>query len=124
DVGLFLLDQKSLPTSYRYCLPNKLFEYTMARLPMVVTDLPELRNLVECYRIGFVVNPSDIGAVVERLRSVLHDKALRANLGNNLEEAAQSLSWEAEEDKLIDLYCQLLAGRMTEAPADGGRRSD
>lgn len=47
DVGVFVTASTSL--SYRYCLPNKVFEYAAAKLPMLLGDGPELRRFAQEY---------------------------------------------------------------------------
>lgn len=53
DVGVCLIEPLSL--SYEYALPNKLFETMMARIPVVVTDLPALRRHIEAHPVGLIV---------------------------------------------------------------------
>ncbi|GMV52529.1 MAG: glycosyltransferase [Flavobacteriales bacterium] len=53
DVGLCLVEPVS--ESYRYALPNKLFEYMMARVPVLATDLPALREQLRRIPAGMLV---------------------------------------------------------------------
>src|SRR5262249_9575725 len=60
-----------------YCTPNKLFEFIAVGLPIVATDLPELRRFVAGYRIGSVgdtSSPEKLAALIEALMS--SDEAL------------------------------------------------
>ena len=52
NIGICLIEDLCL--SYKFCLPNKFFEYAMAGLPILVSDLPEMRKLVEEYDCGVV----------------------------------------------------------------------
>lgn len=54
DVGVAYIDNPSL--NDRYCLPNKLFEYIMAGLPVLVNDAPEMKRLVKERGIGVVLS--------------------------------------------------------------------
>jgi glycosyltransferase involved in cell wall biosynthesis len=69
DVGLCLIEPLSL--SYEYALPNKLFEYMNARIPSITTDLPALRQHLERYPVGGLVertlDPVQIAEVTKRL---------------------------------------------------------
>ena len=69
DVGLCLIEPLSL--SYEYALPNKLFEYMNARIPSLTTDLPALRQHIERYPVGGLVDrtldPVQIAEVTKRL---------------------------------------------------------
>lgn len=76
DVGACVLEPIS--ESVRLALPNKLFEYLGAGLPVVVTDLPELRAVVEGFDVGLVVPPGDPEALAAALHRALTDEAARA----------------------------------------------
>ena len=56
DFGLSLIEPVSL--SYEYCMPNKLFEYMMAGVPVIVSPTVEQRKLVERYGSGIVARSS------------------------------------------------------------------
>ncbi len=104
DVGLCLIEDKCL--SYRYCLPNKLFEYAMAGLPIIVSDLPEMRDKVEAYRCGVVcgdLSSSGIRVSIEEIIAMESE-----TLKNNARYMAEEHCWEKQEKKLIELYESLL----------------
>ncbi len=68
DIGVTLLEDSCL--NHRYALPNKLFEYLMAGLPVLGSDLPEIGGIIEKYDAGCVVYPDDpreIGRVLQRM---------------------------------------------------------
>ncbi len=50
DIGIVYIEPISF--SYELALPNKLFEYAMAELPSIVSDLPAMRQVLEEYQIG------------------------------------------------------------------------
>lgn len=105
DIGISL--EEDLGLNYRFALPNKLFDYVQARLPVLISDLPEMRQLIEKYQIGIVAEkrtPKDIAKYIEVLLSE-EDMSIRKR---NLELAARELCWQREEDKLIDIYHQVI----------------
>jgi glycosyltransferase involved in cell wall biosynthesis len=106
DVGLCIIDDLCL--SYRYCLPNKVFQCFSVGVPVIVTDLPELRATVERYRAGWVV-PYDLEALVSRLRTL--DHASIAAVAEGLRERTEECSWEHEEERLVAVYERLLGPR-------------
>ena len=57
DVGVSLLQDTC--ENHRLALPNKVFEYVAAGVPVVVSDLPELTGLVEEHGIGWTTPPAD-----------------------------------------------------------------
>jgi glycosyltransferase involved in cell wall biosynthesis len=106
DVGLCVIEDLCL--SYRYCLPNKLFECFTAGLPVIVTDLPELRATVERYRAGWIVR-YDLDALVSRIGTL--DRASVAAVAEGLRERTEECSWEHEEERLVAVYERLLGPR-------------
>lgn len=93
--------------SYRYCLPNKLFESAHAGLPVVVSDLPDMRSFVEEWDIGEVVrhdDPSSWAAAIE----LTYEKREKYYCQEKLERIRLANSAESEALKLLDLYRRLL----------------
>ncbi len=83
---------------------NKLFEYVQAGLPVVASDLPEIRRIVRSYDLGLLVSAGNTAALVEGLRRMVSDKALRQHHAAQARMAAAELSWEVQEHVLVDLY--------------------
>lgn len=103
-IGISL--EEDLGLNYRYSLPNKIFDYIQARVPMVVSNLPEMSKLVEKYQIGEVLRnrtPEALASVVDSMRN---KKGVMGGVNQKLELAARELCWQREEEKLIDLYRQ------------------
>jgi glycosyltransferase involved in cell wall biosynthesis len=106
DVGVTLLQDTCL--NHRLALPNKLFEYIAAGVPVLAADLPETRRLVEDYGVGWCVQGDDATAVAAMLRSALAG-ARDAGLRERLARAAAELNWERERERLWELYDELSA---------------
>lgn len=105
DVGLCLIEDVCL--SYRYCLPNKLFECLVSGLPVLASNLPDQSKLVTLYKAGWVVG-SDIGLLKTFLGQITADQVTHVKSGLN--NRTSSLSWENEQWQLMDLYNCLLLG--------------
>lgn len=103
DIGITPL-QPSDKNTY-YSLARKFLEYVAAGIPVIVSDFPEYRSLVEKYELGLLIdpeNPREIAAAVNRL---VEDQQLRVQLGENAARAFEKeLNWEMESRKLFDLY--------------------
>jgi len=106
DVGLSLLQGDS--DNHRLALPNKVFEYVAAGVPVVVSDLPELSALVDGHGIGVCCDPAAPADVAAAIRETL---ARRDELAPVLAAAGRSLSWAAESRKLTGLYDRLAGHR-------------
>lgn len=104
DLGIYLLPTKGLTLSYRYSLPNKLFEYVMARVPVVMSNLPEIEDVLTRYQVGVAVNPHDPLVVAGQVARLLEERRERSDLRERLERAADELSWDVEERMLLVLY--------------------
>jgi glycosyltransferase involved in cell wall biosynthesis len=90
--------------NYRYALPNKLFDYIQARIPVVVSDLPEMSAIVNEYGIGLIITDHDPVVLAEAFRKALTDQTLREKWSANLEKAAKELTWEKEEPILKGIF--------------------
>jgi glycosyltransferase involved in cell wall biosynthesis len=95
----------------RYFLPNKLFEYLMAGLPVLTSPLEAIVDVVRAYDIGQVLSslaPPDIGEAINRM---LADPAgLARQHSNALEAARREFYWEKESLQLIHLYQGIVQG--------------
>jgi len=112
DLGLiFYSPDYSL--NVRMCLPNKIFEYMMAGIPVLSSDLDAVAEVIKGYDAGQVVSslaPADIGAAISE---VLADRpALERMSRNALEASRQDLSWEKESRRLTQLYQDVLQGEV------------
>lgn len=116
DVGVVVLEDSSVNTYL--CLPNRVFQYVMARLPMVVPAFPDLQALVEEHGIGVVFEhtapPAVAGAIAQALAM-----AYNGDAGERLEAAARTLCWEEEGKRYLQGIREVLAG-----PATRDRRAD
>jgi glycosyltransferase involved in cell wall biosynthesis len=102
DVGV-VMHQGDRYLSYRYALPNKLFDYLHAGLPVVVSDLPELGGVVTANRVGATCDPTSPASIAAAIDRVAGDPELRANV----DRAAPLYTWEREQEKLLALAARL-----------------
>lgn len=100
DVGLCLIQNVSL--SDYYCLPNKLFEYCFAEIPVLASDFPDIFQVVESYNLG-KCSKLDSQSIYSAIKEFENLEVLPKINADNLYE----LSWGAQEEKLIRLYSKL-----------------
>lgn len=112
NFGVSLIEPVSL--SYEYCAPNKLFEYIMARKPVLVSPTTDQRQIVNHYGVGQVcdsLTPEGVRAAARRLMADGVD-----HYAANLERARKDLCWEQQEKVLMDVYRRILP----HAPQESG----
>ena len=105
DVALCNIDNVCL--SYYYSLPNKLFEYIQALVPVVGSDFPEIKGIIDKYRVGEICNPNNPQSIANAIKKVV-SKSRGAGYLENLLSARKELNWHKESNVLIAAYKQLL----------------
>jgi len=106
DAGLVCLHP--LP-NYLTALPVKLFEYLAAGLPVIASDFPVLKIIVDGNRCGLCVNPLDPRAIAAAMEYLMDHPEERAEMGlNGMHAVEKGYNWNAERQKLLDLYKGIL----------------
>jgi len=83
---------------------NKLFEYIMAGLPVVASNFPEIRHVINTYDVGILSKPGDMTSLVAAIQQLVSNSEQRKKYSSNTLVAAKDLSWEEQQDKLLNLY--------------------
>lgn len=89
--------------SWRATIPNKLFDYMAAGLPVVASDVPPVRRVVEQHDCGLLVPPGSPDALARSIARLQGDPGLRHRLGSRGRDAVrQEWNWESDRDRLLE----------------------
>jgi glycosyltransferase involved in cell wall biosynthesis len=95
---------KNTNVNYEFSLPNKVFDYISAGIPVIASDLKEIRKILVEYNCGILipqVSPVAISKAIVKLRD---DAGLHAELKKNASEAAKTMNWGTESLKVKEMY--------------------
>lgn len=97
--------------NYLDALPVKMFEYMAVGLPVISSNFPLWRGIVEGSGCGLCVDPMDPVAIAEALDYLVEHPLEAEQMGRNGRQAVISYyNWAIEEKKLVELYVELLHG--------------
>lgn len=105
QVGVVLFLNVSL--NHYYVTPNKLWECMNAGLPVIGSDFPALKSIIEGYHFGKTCNPEDPEDIAAAINWVLSDKKRYDGMRRNALKAAKIFNWENESKKLMEVYRRL-----------------
>src|SRR5690606_6525677 len=83
---------------------NKLFEYLMAGLPVVASEVPEISRVLKRFNAGLLVPPGDGSALKSAIAKLVDNYELRKQLSANARKASEALNWDVQEEEFIDFY--------------------
>jgi len=110
QAGLVILrPEKSFITSQ----PTKLFEYMAAGIPVIASDFPLWRNIIQGADCGILVNPLDAGSIAEAIQRLITNPSEAEAMGQRGRGAIEkSFNWKNEEQTLLSFYSGLLPERV------------
>ena len=101
-IGVSLEEPEGL--NYKYALPNKIFDYINAEIPLLVSNLPEMAQIVKQYEVGEILKENTSKAIAEKINNLLDNSELYNSYISNTVKAKQELCWETQEKDLLELY--------------------
>ena len=101
DLGVSIEENNGL--SYYFSMPNKISDYIQARIPVVVSDFPEMRKVADHFKAGEKIR--DYNELAQKIQLVLNNG--KHSYKDALDHAASQLCWENEENRLLGLFCKI-----------------
>jgi glycosyltransferase involved in cell wall biosynthesis len=90
--------------NFLYNLPNKIFDYIHAGVPVVATAIPEVKAIMEEYGCGVCTKSQDPREIAGQVKSIMDNYEYYQKLRRNALIAAKELCWEKEKGKLVAIY--------------------
>jgi glycosyltransferase involved in cell wall biosynthesis len=100
DIGLSL--EEDLGLNYRFALPNKIFDYIQAEVPILISNLPEMSQVISAYNVGEIVKDSTPEKLAKQIKKILEKEYTK-----ELKLAKSALTWEQQEAQLVALFQNL-----------------
>jgi glycosyltransferase involved in cell wall biosynthesis len=92
-----------------YSQPNKLFEYMSAGLPVIASNFPLWKEIVEKYNCGICVNPLKPKDIADAIDYIIKNPEKAQKMGENGKKAIiDKYNWYVEEKKLFKVYKDLI----------------
>jgi glycosyltransferase involved in cell wall biosynthesis len=98
--------------NFRLALPNKIFEYMAANVPVLSAHYPEPAKIVAEHRIGLTFDPHSPRSIAAAINRMIDDPAFAAECRANTQVALSALGASREWEKIVAIYCRL------ESPSD------
>jgi glycosyltransferase involved in cell wall biosynthesis len=102
DAGLSL--DKNTNMNYRFSLPNKLFDYISAGIPVIAGDLPEVSRIITEYTCGVIIPEITPDEIAQAIRLLDSNRDLLGVLKQNAKAASETLNWDIESCKVKEIY--------------------
>ena len=100
DLGLSI--EEDLGLNYRYALPNKIFDYIQSQVPILVSNLPEMKNIIDTFKVGEILNDRNSITVANQIEQMLNLE--KAFFEKNLKIASEKLIWDTEIEKIKSIF--------------------
>mgnify|MGYP006137420889 CR=1 FL=1 len=104
-LGLTL--DKDTNINYKFSLPNKLFDYIHAGIPVLASKVIEVENIINSYNVGLFIDNHTPKHIAAQIRKALEDESLREKWKLNSTRAKNELHWKNEEKELIEVYAHI-----------------
>ncbi len=97
-IGVTMLEDTCL--NHRYALPNKLFDYINAGLPILSSNLQEVSRVVNVHHLGKTADPSDFRTIASAINEMICSADL-PTWSKNASIASETFSWENASQRFM-----------------------
>ena len=104
DLGISI--EEDLGLNYHFALPNKIFDYIHANIPVLGSDLPEMKQIVSDYQVGEIIQNRNPEKLARQIQNILNKESDFWN--KNLKKATLDLQWQKEEKQLKLIFKNLV----------------
>ncbi len=101
DLGLAL--DKDTNLNYRFSLPNKLFDYIHSGVPVLASDLPEIKKMIDKYQVGYFIPNHTPATIATKIKQIFENANEYERKKINTAIACAELNWEIEEKVLLEV---------------------
>lgn len=91
-----------------YNLPNKIFDYLQAGVPLFATAIPEVKRIIDTYQCGIYIKDTSPEYIAGIISALFQDTGYYNTLKENAKKASGILNWENEKEKLKKIYAPFL----------------
>jgi glycosyltransferase involved in cell wall biosynthesis len=106
DLGVTL--DKPVSINYRFSLPNKIFDYLAAGLPVLASPLVEVKRIIDDYKVGLCIENHNPVHIAETIDAMMSNPERLMQWKKNALEASEKLCWENEEKVLEKVYAEFI----------------
>jgi len=97
--------------NHLFSSPVKMFEYMSAGIPVIVSNFPLWKEIVEGNNCGICVDPLNPEEIANAIKYIFENPAEAKKMGENGKTAVlEKYNWEKESEKLIEVYTRLTGG--------------
>jgi glycosyltransferase involved in cell wall biosynthesis len=101
-LGLSL--DKPISLNYQLSLPNKIFDYIHAGVPVLTSDIFEVRKIIETWNVGSIVKEITPEAIAAAVKDIFSNESRYQQWKENCQIAAMELNWQKEKNILKQIY--------------------
>jgi glycosyltransferase involved in cell wall biosynthesis len=103
DFGILYTENSCLNNFY--CMPNKIFEYLMAEVPVIASNTKDVKNFVDQKNVGEVAESNDVYGLLNAIKKILSKDA--SQFRENILSVKKEYNWQSQEKKMIEAYHNL-----------------